>query len=907
MTLHFGLKLDAQVYSDNLQGLVAGPVKMLELLSDWLALRENFRDNEYIRIESYRRAIESFLETQEETFFSQSFQADSFSTAAKMLIHRDELLLSGFDMTQTAISQPERVAVFLGIEVFLKKQLDFPRGECEIITDLTALLPSFQLPFSHLVLYDRIEHFPPHWQKIIQILQQKNGVILTIADTAFPQPPASFNAGLSDLQVLQRMLATNHTDYQEPSGDGSLLIVKAGRETDLAEWFSKMLKDNPSFRPVCFMPEPSRLLDTAFMMEGVPAMGIASASSARAVLQLLKLVTVFLWQPIDPYRILEFLSLPVKPLDERLARLLSQVMSEKPGLYSSLWAAKVREFWEKSAERYGKEREGELKKIKSQYEFWFDRRRYEQNKKVPKAAVINIFEYLKDWSSETYGKNKSSSLLVLASQAEKIADLLHTIPQKELSYLELERIIRVVYASSPLMLEQREMGSLDFCHHGGAIISPVNSMAWWNFSEQLDSPPADFWTDEERSYLSQSGCILPNRSSWNNTQIEHRNRPVFAVKERLLLLVSENVRGTQTLEHSLMGYIRAAFKNYKKLEVNLDEAESVGCDIGNFFNLQKKVPVQQIEKCAAEPFINIPDLSRLKKIRDFETPTSIQDLVYYPYKWAFSYKARLQPGAILSVAKDNRLMGNLAHSVFETMLLEDFSSWDKSYVGNWIDKKVPEVLFKEGATFLMYGREQERSRFISRLNYAAWTLISQIKSNGWNVVATECDRNGTFNDIDIKAKLDLILERGNEKAIVDLKWSGYSTRSAQLKNLEDLQLVLYAELIKGEQLPHTAYFIIDQGKMLARNKDAFKEAETVVTAGGTASEIHDIIINRLRKTYDWRWSQLEAGIVEMRTEKNVSDIEKYYADEQVNLMEMLEMKSKSAPWDNYKVLINGIR
>ena len=908
MTIHFGLKLDGQVYSRDLMGWVVGPSKMLELLAEWLGLQENFREYEYIRIEHYRKAIDIFLQQYPSAFFSASYQADPFATASEILLRRDELKSSGFDFSMMETNLPERLFAFCGIETILNAGSNpLPRGECEIIAEITILLPQFQLPFNKLLLYDMLEHFPPQWQKIVNALQKANGVEVQFAAIDSSSLPDFHSGQCTDLQVFQQMLATNKSGHSEPLNDGSLVIVRAEKENDLAEWAAKLLKDNPTFCPVFLLPEASRLLDSAFVMEGVPAMGIASASSARSVLQLLKLVTAFLWKPVDPYRIMEFLSLPLKPVDDRLARVISQVMSEKPGLYSQLWAARIQDFWEKAELRYRNGREAELKKIKSQYAFWFERRRYEQSSKVPKVAVISVFEFLRDWAAESYGSHKSASLLVLASQSDKIVELLQAISQKDLGYLELERIVRVVYASSPLMLEKREKGSPDYCQHGGAVMAEADSMVWWNFTEQPLSPPVAFWSEEERSFLDKCGCSLLDTAYWTATQIQHRNRPVLAVRERLFLLIPQFVRGSQTLEHSLMGYIKAAFKNYQKLEIHIDSAKSIEGSIARMFRLQEKDDVQMIVRQAPDAFIKIPGLSRWKKLRDYETPTSLEDLLYFPYKWAFNYKAKLQPGAILSVAKDSRLMGNLAHRVFELMLKEDFSLWNQSSVSAWIDNQVPDILFKEGATFLMYGREQEKSRFVFRLKYAAWTLITLINKNGWKVVATEHSIEGDFNNTSIRAKLDLLLERGDEKAIVDLKWSGYTRRKEQLKNMEDLQLVMYADLLKEIQLPYTAYYILDNAKMLARDHQAFREAEIIKHEGNTPAAVHNIIANRMISTFDWRKIQLENGIIEMRTKDNAGELESVYDEEGIDLLSMLEMKRESAMWDDYKTLTSGIR
>lgn len=51
---------------------------------------------------------------------------------------------------------------------------------------------------------------------------------------------------------------------------------------------------------------------------------------ARPSLQILKLIPAFLWNPADPFKILEFASLAVKPLEDELSRRIAEQVAENP-------------------------------------------------------------------------------------------------------------------------------------------------------------------------------------------------------------------------------------------------------------------------------------------------------------------------------------------------------------------------------------------------------------------------------------------------------------------------------------------------------------------------------------------------------------------------------------------------
>jgi ATP-dependent helicase/nuclease subunit B len=552
----------------------------------------------------------------------------------------------------------------------------------------------------------------------------------------------------------------------------------------------------------------------------------------------------------------------------------------------------------------------DIEGIKRQFEFWFDRRRYDLTQQVPKSEAIHIFDYLSKWAIATNMQKKTPSLLVLATQAEKIKEFLEELPERDLSNLELERIIRTIYKPSPVVLEEKQVGAWQHLHAEGAFANTTQQLVWWNFIDHSSTPALTFWRREEINFLAKSNIQLENKEKENRVLLRHAQRPILATSEQLLLLIPATINGKEVLEHPLMGYLHATFdKGLSSIVFDLDNPNFSDSELKTFFRLSSKEPVEKRVINGTASFIEIPNLTTIKSTRDYESLTSLEDLLYYPYKWAFKYKAKLSNSAILSVAKDSRLMGNLAHRAFELILEQNFMAWSQNEVNQWIKDNMPEILRKEGAPLLMYGKEQEREMFYNRLRYAIWSLISMIKNNNWKVVATEQAMNGIFCEDEIRAKADLILERGEgEFAVIDLKWSGISSRREMLSNQTDLQLVMYAALLEQTQVPHTAFFIIDKGKMLARNGLAFKEAEIVNQNNTDATEIHHSIYHKMSATYRWRKTQLTEGKIEVRTSATKLELEKFYEQQQdINLLDMLEMKDKDAPWDEYNVVIQGVK
>ena len=59
----------------------------------------------------------------------------------------------------------------------------------------------------------------------------------------------------------------------------------------------------------------------------------------------------------------------------------------------------------------------------------------------------------------------------------------------------------------------------------------------------------------------------------------------------------------------------------------------------------------------------------------------------------------------------------------------------------------------------------------------------------------------------------------------------------------------------------------------------------------------------MQKTFQWRLQQVQSGQIEIRCTQTKDDLEEYY---QEILMDMLEMKDEDAYYDDYRTLINLI-
>lgn len=893
MHITFGLSLDAAILpsaiSPEAGRLWLGPRGLLLLLEERLGLSHLPVDIDFLRIEQYRQLLLNYASGEEAAFFRASLEADSLATAEVLLAHRDELRAAGWDFSIVP-GMPLRLQQLAEVEM---QQVAGQFISMGVGDRWQLVLQAIRRGRRHgLAVMDCIE--PPDLLPPVVLAACHALAAAGVVVRQYRQ--SSSTAAESDLGRWQRQLLSGEkSDNRRLAADGSLLLLRGSRDLQLAAFMAALLRKNPSFRPAFLQPD--YLLDDALDREGLPVLGIPSASPARPALQVLKLVTVFLWDPIDINKVMEFVSLSVKPLDDGLARRISAYLSKVPGLFADGWFVMINGYFEEQQARGL-----ETADLRRQYDFWFRRNRVDMvSDRVSTLQARDIYAFLQQWALSSYepGSVAGSSWLTLAAQAGRIVALLEMLPEDRLSFLELERIVRTIYASVPVTHRPASRGRADYAAEAGGVVGPVDQLVWWNF---VQAEPDYFfarWYPGELAWLQARSVNIELPATQNNRLAWMRKQPLRMLNQQLILCLPAALAGGTTVPHPLYGDLQAAFDNLEDITADLDTRQFPDC-WQQLFVLPTFSPGHYWPLGQPQPFLQVRPL----QLREEETPSSLNALLYYPHQWFFKYHIRLRSTGILTVTEGNTLLGNLAHRFMEILFQEPWQQLDKQSLERWVDEKAPGLFSKEGASLLLYGREPERVAFIKRMKQAAWKLIRFLVDNGWADASTEVGLKGVFEGVPLNGRADMLLSRGDEQAIVDLKWSGKTRFTEMLKNKEDIQLALYAALsANGGTLPHTAYFILDSGVLLAYNNQAFREASLPGREALDHQDIYNELLARTGRTLQWRLLQLQSGKVEVRCTQTHSQLEQNYGED---LLDLLEMKKDSAAFDDYKILIQAL-
>ncbi|MEM6725391.1 MAG: hypothetical protein AAF598_15225, partial [Bacteroidota bacterium] len=134
-------------------------------------------------------------------------------------------------------------------------------------------------------------------------------------------------------------------------------------------------------------------------------------------------------------------------------------------------------------------------------------------------------------------------------------------------------------------------------------------------------------------------------------------------------------------------------------------------------------------------------------------------------------------------------------------------------------------------------------------------------------------------------------------------WRGRSFYRDRIANQEDLQLAFYAKMVGQDQWAHTAYFIIKDAMLISRNQQGFQEAQAI-DPDSDHVQVYETLWEKMERTFEWRWQQLQAGKIELRTEHTDHLLDLFYDD--LDWEDLLAMKTDGARFDDYKALVDRI-
>lgn len=773
-------------------------------------------------------------------FYAASFDTDELGASAELLRWRDALYLNGWN-GQPSACFGARLADLASVEAQVDPDLRCSPGER--LRRIDEALGKRRVPVTSLLVVEPRQSFPTAWRRVLDGLS---------AAYATSMGPAATNSLLAEVQGgLCSLFEGRPVGPIAWRHDESVRIVRAETRLLAGRWFAEATR-SPQGSKLILAESHSEVLDHLLESAGMARHGFADTSAFRPSLQVLPLALSLIWEPLDIYAALEFLSHPICPIPRFARERFAERLSSRPGLQRDDFS----KVFDKVRTHYGELADEMIGRIDA----WLFQARYSPDDGASLADVAARVDSLRSVFARRIGTahpDAQPAFIAAHHQCEAVAKGLRQFlaaGELRIGQIQLRKLVsQATSAGSANPLRIPQLGCAAFAGAPGAVIDSVDSVYWW----QLGMPPMPTsapWTRAERRQLSEAGVVLLPIAERLRAATRAWLRPILAARRQLTLVLppeSEEVHPVWQLLKQVIPNV--AVRPLESLLVGPDPGLSVG-------------PIQHQLLPSRRRWWTLPKgIAPSRSERS--SFTALDQYLNNPFQWVLEYGVRLKGSRIHSVPDEFTLSGNVTHRVVQKLFEEpDALHRSKADLRAWAEATLDQVLRSEAAVLLLPGQRAAERRLRDTVANAVSDLCEQIRSAGATHVEPERGMEGTFVGGKLVGSADLVLTFATgEQAIVDLKWAGVKKYPEKLTANRHLQLMIYGGLLQQAttRWPRYAYYLLKDMRLLAHDREIFSNARV---CAAVEPQTLPQLWKRIETTWTWRCAQLEDGRIEVAME-----------------------------------------
>ncbi|MEY9631014.1 PD-(D/E)XK nuclease family protein [Sinorhizobium fredii] len=813
MHLVFGLSADGRVYPEATEAVgaidaaVVGPAGLVSVLEVQIGLVSPSASRA-LRIASY---LAKLRVAGGGRFWNASFEKDPWSTAATLLEWRDNLIAAGWQGSPVGAGRIDDLAAAEMAGTML------PLGLVDRAVRLLTALPSRPgLRMKRITLAEPRALLPPLWRRLLEALEAA-GVSVDQHDGG-----AAAAEG-SDLRNVQSALAG---ETLEPlKGDGTFVIVEADTELlaaeVIADWLAAGSAEECTGTVVLAPDGDTALLDHALRALGLPALGLSSASPWRGALQVLPLAYAAAWQPFDPRVLLNLLMRPRPPISRWAAKRLARALSSEPGIggaaWLDAWAGIEARLIELHAELEPKDARKKVDAVLAEWRTWTDVGRFDRSLGIPTVEAQAIAGRVAAWAMRADAGRNDRLLLAVAAAAGAVVDALNRLEQEVVPALLLERIVSQVLSEGVVNPDHvPEAGSVRAVRSPGGLWSAAPRVIWWGFVGPGERVPRDPWDLAEIEALGAAGVALESSADAARRIGAVYTRVLQRSAERLILVRPALSRDEQTTVHPLAHQLKPILKGAGegvvfKAERVLREPDAalVGRVLTRHPGGIKDPPVGAAKWDLPAGAAGLMEGRR-------ESATSLRRLFNCHFGWFAQDVLGLRPGRFAEIPGPDQLFGNLAHEIARRLLPPGPPppmDGVRAAATELFEMLLPQI----AAPLLQPEHASELSAARELVPAALESLVGLLHQRALEVVGSELEREGSYRGLSLQGRLDLLVRRGPQVAVLDLKWTRSERRyREEIVNGSAVQLAVYRAISTDASTKGTGgYFLLRQRRILA--------------------------------------------------------------------------------------------
>ncbi|MDQ2147958.1 PD-(D/E)XK nuclease family protein [Alcaligenaceae bacterium C4P045] len=847
MHITFGLSLDARQGPSStnfFNAPVVGRLGFLSLLETYFGLSAPEASTAK-RVAVYSGLLR--IHDNHSRFYSESLKTDSIGTAARLLAWRDEWRLGGWDGSANP-EHPPRVQELADIEKTAFETL--PLGEAERLHLVAQVLSvSGPGPIKSVHLVDPPEDFPLLWRQVLERLPS--------VEVRLPEPQ-----GTGQLRAVQEhaltILAGASAGNLAAQTDGSILLVRSLGATTAEHWLSAQHSHTPNDRLIV-AEEAGDSLDVSLSATGGVNCGFERPSQLRPALQALPLALETCWEPVDMNRLLDFLTHPVGPFSRSARSRLARAIAKQPGIGGEAWTAA------KAKIAAG---DGDVQEVEGDITFWLESERWSRTDGVPVNALIARVDRMKEAMRRRLSGESAdvASYTAAHRQCAAVHEALTELARQGLVTVLPRQVEQLVAHATPAGATNPtavpHVGCMRSASTAAACIEAADEVVWWMPSTPALPSPLP-WSPAEVNALTQLGVQLRDPARELVSLAMKWLRPLLAARKKFVLVCPPS--GAEV--HPIRQLLKKLVPDIESDSLDLDTA--LGSTL--LGTTAEILPPQPLP--TTPPHIQLPHPVLLGDAA--QSFTTLNELFNDAALFVLKRVADLEPTSVLAVDEDNRLLGILAHRVFEKFFAHaDALTWSNHAAITWFRATADSLLLTEGAVLLMQGAGVTQQHFRKICEGAICSLLDHLRSAGAEQVQTEVEFTGNLGAIPLVGKIDLLVTLGDKRTVaLDMKWRSDNYYAGLLRSGEHLQLALYSNLIEqtsGVAPTALGYFILESGALYVTAADTFPKAQVRKPPDGVTVAV---LLDRARTTWNWRKQQLDAGTIAVVPEGSADEFQ----------------------------------
>lgn len=609
-----------------------------------------------------------------------------------------------------------------------------------------------------------------------------------------------------------------------------------------------------------YCQNPKRF-DNTLRLLGKPACGSLIMSGEPQVIQLFRLGNDLFEYPLNINRIIEWLNMPISPIDGKLRYALSQCLVSTGGIKNEVWNEAVKSYLEDITNE--KDRDKAQKNLN-------DLLPLPENEDVCLEAAKDFNAGLKKWAvgllsieDFPYDDVVREQLHQLISYCDSMLRMLDATEFIS-SYIEYQKLCDGIMQQQSYCQYHAEVGSMNVISKAGDIHDVAEHIVWFPaMDEGAAKYPFDFLNNDEYKGLVGDGVLLYDRAYFSSMNRAAMLRPLMFAK-RLTIIEAMKVGGTKVKRHPLVLQLDELIEGKLK---NISDKPSLPEEM--------LVVDKLVNNSISELYVEIKDGSLLKERHErysddevnkqAESYSSLDTLIQHPFEYVCKYCANLREIEAPSADSLNTTLGKVAHLIIEKVFDEKNKDKYECVINEKYDTIFEQAVNECGLLLLRPEYKFDYLNIRRKMKPALLELNKFINDNHLSVVGCEMDMPITEwkeagDDVKLSSRIDMLLEDANgNKVVFDFKWRDNDGKYEK-KSLEEstaLQLYLYEYVVRKvykQDYVKTAYIILP--KMITMSHHSFK---------GIEKHIDKQDVDRMAQLalgYNSRWKQFKDGVIE---------------------------------------------